>query len=759
MNKNNIEKNVLYNNMLHDILKQYDFGNDWEYIVYYIENDRKIPYGIGQSIKEKEVLLKKYINLLPESYIICRKYNIHKYNVGIFDIDEKNLNLDDLYEKYDFLKNTLITKGNNKGFHVWSFNENFIDTCKMIKQLNYFEGDLITDSIWEKEDKTCLNNNKIQYIEDNNIIKMYNKLPTKTQSKSKHKIIEKNQKIITAQYDGDYEDLEEIVDNIPKRFSDNYQDWLKIISILRKYDFYDLAKSFSKKSKKYNELEFQDYYKNKTTFTEYNIGSIYHYSKENRTNFLKIKKKYDKIKNKIKYEDEYEKMEIQFNKNHFKVSNKCIYCKIDHANNDLIFMKKQSFVDANSELKYKGVNNKTGELCDLSFINRYVSHNSINPRIYTNMDFFANKDECPDDYFNLWTDFDVCNFKNVEIDDIGLDFILNHILILCNYQQEVYEYFIDFLAHMFQRPWEKSVFIMFLSKEGTGKDLFISLLKLMIGESKYFETPNAERDVFGNFNPLMLKSFLVNLSELEFLNTKGSLGKFKQFITGDNITINGKGKDPLIVKSYHRYIGTSNELCKPIITKEGDRRTLLIASSNEKKGNTEYFSQLAQYVKSKNVAYTFYKFLMELPDADIFINKPIPKTEYQETIKEHYEDNLITWLKDFTINVLDTDIINKRLSNKELYTRYKEYLQEIFGADYKCTIKQFALKMNVFINQDIKNTDIIKITKPSNKITYNINFELLLKFFGLTHNSIEIINQDSSNQDSDSDSDSIEIDT
>ena len=132
MNKNNIEKNVLYNNMLHDILKQYDFGNDWEYIVYYIENDRKIPYGIGQSIKEKEVLLKKYINLLPESYIICRKYNIHKYNVGIFDIDEKNLNLDDLYEKYDFLKNTLITKGNNKGFHVWSFNENFIDTCKMI---------------------------------------------------------------------------------------------------------------------------------------------------------------------------------------------------------------------------------------------------------------------------------------------------------------------------------------------------------------------------------------------------------------------------------------------------------------------------------------------------------------------------------------------------------------------------------------------------------------------------------------------------
>ena len=179
---------------------------------------------------------------------------------------------------------------------------------------------------------------------------------------------------------------------------------------------------------------------------------------------------------------------------------------------------------------------KDEKIVKCSFINKYVSHKG-NPRIYTDMDFYANMDECPNDYYNLWTDFDAKNFKNVETDEIGLEFILNHIKILCNHQVEVYEYFLDFLAHMLQRPWEKSVFIMFLSKEGTGKDLFISLLKLIIGQAKYFETPNAQRDVFGDFNAPMLKAFLVNLSELEFLNTKGALGKFKQFITGEKVRI------------------------------------------------------------------------------------------------------------------------------------------------------------------------------------------------------------------------------
>ncbi len=728
---------------LQNMLKNYEYGDDWEYIVYYKDtNNTKIPFGIGKGIQDKNILMQKYYNSIPLNHTICIKYNIHKYDVAIIDIDE-NITIEEVYEKYDFLKNTLIVPGNSKGFHIWIRNDNFENSTKMIDELKHFKGDLITDTIWEAEYKQCITDDNINTISDEDIIKLYGKLPDNKKIENKNIVnsINSNNEIIKAQFDGNYEELEEIIDNIPKRYSDNYHDWIKIISILRKYEFYDLAKSFSKKGKKYNDNEFEDYYNNKTTFINLDIGSLYHYSKENKTNFDKIKKKYLKIENTLKLQGEYEKMETEFNMNHFKVINKSLYCKLDKYTNDLIVMKKQTLVDSYSHLKYEGVNSD-GESEDKSFISRYTSHNSINPRIYTDMDFYANMDECPNDYYNLWTDFDAKNFKNVEKDEIGLEFILNHIKILCNHQEEVNEYFLDFLAHMLQRPWEKSVFIMFLSKEGTGKDLFISLIKLMIGDKKYFETPNAQRDVFGDFNAPMLKAFLVNLSELEFLNTKGALGKFKQFITGDNITINGKGKDQIVVKSYHRYIGTSNELTKPIITKEGDRRNLLIACSNEKKGDVKYFSKLAQYVKSKNVAYTFYNYLMERPDADIFINKPIPKTEYQETIKEHYEDNLISWLKELTEYWLDDNVKNKKFQSKSLYTQYKDYLEDNFSKDYKCTVKQFALKMKMFIDQELKNPDIITITKPCNKITYNINFELLLLHFGLTHRNCLIEDND-----------------
>ncbi len=38
----------------------------------------------------------------------------------------------------------------------------------------------------------------------------------------------------------------------------------------------------------------------------------------------------------------------------------------------------------------------------------------------------------------------------------------------------------------------------------------------------------------------------------------------------------------------------------------------------------------------------------------------------------------------------------------------------------------------MFIDQELKNPEIITITRPCNRVTYNINFKLLLFNFGLT---------------------------
>ena len=70
---------------------------------------------------------------------------------------------------------------------------------------------------------------------------------------------------------------------------------------------------------------------------------------------------------------------------------------------------------------------------------------------------------------------------------------------------------------MFQRPSEKAgKFILFISKQGTGKGLLFELLTNMLGNDKVLDTTKPEKDVWGDFNGSMLNTYLVNFEELKF---------------------------------------------------------------------------------------------------------------------------------------------------------------------------------------------------------------------------------------------------
>ena len=93
---------------------------------------------------------------------------------------------------------------------------------------------------------------------------------------------------------------------------------------------------------------------------------------------------------------------------------------------------------------------------------------------------------------------------------VALQVILNHIKILCNYEEPVYDYFVKWIAQMIQYPEKKSIMPTLISKEGAGKGTLIELLRRMLGAKKVFETTSPSRDVWGPFNGIMVNSFLVN---------------------------------------------------------------------------------------------------------------------------------------------------------------------------------------------------------------------------------------------------------
>ena len=307
--------------------------------------------------------------------------------------------------------------------------------------------------------------------------------------------------------------------------------------------------------------------------------------------------------------------------------------------------------------------------------------------------------------------------KNIE----GLNFILNHIKILCDNKDDIYDYFIKWIAQMIQYPAMKSTHIILISSEGTGKGLFLDLMKTMLGANKVIETSQPSRDVWGDFNGQMQDAFLVNLNELSKTETKGSEGKLKKLVTDPNITINKKGVNQFDIPSYHRFITTTNH-DDPIETTTGDRRNLIIRASDEKKGDSSYFIQLVEYLNDVNVIRTCYDYFKnEVDNVDNFIKIKIPATEYQQNLKQGYRKPIDLWLEDFVMQNLNKTTV--KMSSKDCHSLF-----EIFCSDYRI---HFDINVNKFGCQlsNLK-TGGVTTEKSSNSIKV-FNIDALKKHYNI----------------------------
>ena len=130
-----------------------------------------------------------------------------------------------------------------------------------------------------------------------------------------------------------------------------------------------------------------------------------------------------------------------------------------------------------------------------------------------------------------------------------------------------------------------------------------------MGGKKVLETKDPERDVWGNFNSLMMGAFLVNLNELECKETSVVEGKIKALITDPTMYINQKGIAQFSITSHHHFIITTNKE-NPIKTQKGERRKFIVRSSDELIKNVPYFKQLYKYMDTVTAVRTclFYGF-------------------------------------------------------------------------------------------------------------------------------------------------------
>lgn len=351
----------------------------------------------------------------------------------------------------------------------------------------------------------------------------------------------------------------------------------------------------------------------------------------------------EKEKEKVAADDCYDKVKEEFEKTHAKIVSKAIYIE-EKGNDEINIMTRSKLKDAYEHMKYvdySGEKPKTK-----AFISVWLQDENIHK--YEDMGVYPPPMTTPKTIYNLWKPFAVSKYTgDYEKDEIGLQKFLNHIKILCGNEEKVAEYIVQWFAQMFQFPAVKTIAPTFISEEGAGKGTLLELLGYLMGGKKIIESTKPSRDVWGNFNSAMSNSFFINLNEMCKKEAQEAEGQIKGLITDANLMINKKNQDTYEIQSFHRFLITSNNE-DPINTKKGDRRNVIIRSSDEKVGDIDYFSDLHKIYKQVLTQRTIYDHLMSIKGMDKFHSIPRPQTEYQEDMKDLKRSLYDRWIEDLT---------------------------------------------------------------------------------------------------------------
>ncbi len=386
----------------------------------------------------------------------------------------------------------------------------------------------------------------------------------------------------------------------------------------------------------------------------------------------------------------YEKVKQEFEKNHLLVVNKSLYIK--EADEDLIFMKESQLITSYKHIKYSeptfNKKNQMIGMTDECFIKKWIYDENI--RRYETIAVYPPPLKCPSNVFNLWKPFTIAKYTDeYEKDEEGLEMFKNHIKILCGNDENVSDYIIKWIGQMFQYPAVKTNVPTFISGEGAGKGSLLELLSSMMGPGKTLITTQPSRDVWGSFNGLMSNCFLVNLNEMSKKETTDAEGKIKGLITDTQLTINKKGIDPYLINSYNRFITTTNNE-DPIKTKKGDRRNIIIRSSDEKCGDKQYFKELISRFKDINTQRTIYDYLMSIEGLEKFGEIAVPETDYQNDMKEQNRDYYDRWIESYIIQNQTEDVEFLKLGGDSQYKLFQEWINKN-GIKYDTSSIKMAL--------------------------------------------------------------------
>jgi len=175
--------------------------------------------------------------------------------------------------------------------------------------------------------------------------------------------------------------------------------------------------------------------------------------------------------------------------------------------------------------------------------------------------------------------------------------LLDHIKnIWCNSNSDHYEYVLNWLAAVFQRPaLPGETALVLKSGEGAGKNTILDIITRAFGVHGIACTKPS--DVTGEFNDHLATAVFVFLNEAVWGGHREGAGSLRGWITDPEHTVNRKFLPKFKIRNCSHIVLCANaDWVAPIGL--DDRRFFVLEPSEERVGDFQYFSELNKLIQS-----------------------------------------------------------------------------------------------------------------------------------------------------------------
>jgi len=263
----------------------------------------------------------------------------------------------------------------------------------------------------------------------------------------------------------------------------------------------------------------------------------------------------------------YQREKMEFEKTICRIEQPLQYLQ-ENTDNSIYLCNKQELGERCEEINYQGN----------FFVKMWCMDGK--KRKYRKIDFLPPPKIAEPDVYNLWSGFEIEKADNPDTDN-GITLFKRVVSVIAADNMEMETFIFNILAHLIQKPAQQlPISLVTVGLEGTGKNVFGDIIKLLIGKKYCFETADLENEVFCRFKYNIMNKLLLIINEADPVETFKYEQKLKNWIGNKKTqSFEGKGTKPIELEIYLFILLISNNMITPVSVTPTDRRYVITETS------------------------------------------------------------------------------------------------------------------------------------------------------------------------------------